>query len=86
MARVEGWLRNPFKAVARLAFCGNMLLRLLWSALPVFRRNYHPRKHPMVLNKQNPIQIAWRRYESAGGDVLEIDHQKMAQIIGIDPA
>ena len=86
MAKVEGWLRNPFKAITRLAFCGNMLLRLLWSALPVLRGNYHPRKHPLVLNKQNPIQIAWRRYEKSGGNVLEIDHQKMAQILGIEPA
>jgi uncharacterized protein len=84
MAKVEGWLRNPFKAAARLAFCANMLLRLLWAALPVFRRGYHPRTHPLVTTRQNPIQIAWRRFESAGGDVLAIDRAKMAQILGLD--
>ncbi|MDB5988569.1 MAG: metal-dependent hydrolase [Nevskia sp.] len=86
MARIEGWLRNPFRAVAKLSFCGVMLMRLLNSALPVFRRSYHPRRHPVVTSQQNPIQMAWRRYEHNGGDVLAIDHHKMAQIMGIDPA
>lgn len=86
MAKVEGWLRNPFKAISRMAFCVGMLLRLLRSALPVFRRDYHPRRHPMVTSHQNQIQIAWRRYESQGGDVLEIDHQKMAEIMSVKPA
>jgi uncharacterized protein len=86
MAKVEGWLRNPFKAVAKMAFCIAMLWRLLKSALPVFSKNYHPRNHPMVTTHQNAMQIAWRRFESNGGNVLEIDHAKMAQIMGLDPA
>ncbi|AXQ30531.1 metal-dependent hydrolase [Solimonas sp. K1W22B-7] len=86
MARVEGWLRNPFRGAVRLGFCGLMLLRLLKSALPVFRKDYHPRRHPLVTTQQNPIQIAWRRYESRGGDVLEIDRAKMARIMGVEPA
>ena len=84
MARIEGWLRNPFRAISSMAFCGSMLLRLLWSALPVFRGGYHPRNHPLVTSRQNPIQIAWRRYEGQGGDVLEIDHRKMAEMLGLD--
>ncbi len=83
MARVEGWLRNPFRAVRRLGFCGLMLLRLLKSALPVFRKGYHPRRHPMATTRQDPIQIAWRRYEHSGGDVLEIDHARMAEIMAV---
>lgn len=83
MARIEGWLRNPFTAVSKMTFCFVMLLRLLRSALPVFKKGYHPRSHPMVTTRQNPIQIAWRRYFSAGGNVLEIDRNKMAQIMGV---
>ena len=83
MVRVEGWLRNPFKAVYHIIFGAMMLLRLLRSALPVFRRGYHPRHHPLVTTAQNPIQIAWRRFEDDGGDVLEIDHAKMAQIMDL---
>lgn len=85
MARVEGWLRNPFKAVSTFGFLGSMIARLLHAAMPVLRRDYHPRHHPIATTQQNPIQIAWRRYESSGGDVLEIDHAKMALIMGIKP-
>ena len=86
MARVEGWLKNPLKAIAKFGFLGSMILRLLHAALPVLSRNYHPRRHPIVTTQQNAIQMAWRRFEGAGGDVLEIDHAKMAQIMGIEAA
>ncbi len=83
MAKVEGWLRNPFSAVKKMSYCIITLARFLKSALPVFKRNYHPRTHRMVTTAQNPIQIAWRRYEKNGGDILEIDHQRMAEIMGV---
>ena len=83
MARVEGWLRSPLKAVSTFCFMGGMIARLVHAALPVWRRDYHPRHHPIATTRQNPIQIAWRRFESADGDVLEIDHTKMARIMGI---
>jgi len=86
MAKVEGWLRlrNPFKAVSCMAFCFAMLLRFLKAALPVFRKSYQPRNHPLVTTKQDPIQIAWRRYyQTDGADVLEIDREKMATIMGL---
>jgi predicted metal-dependent hydrolase len=82
MIRREGWTRNPLKGLSRMVFCASMLLRLARAALPVLRRGYHPRKHPMVTSDQNPIQIAWRRYEAEGGDVLAIDHRKMSEILG----
>jgi len=83
MARVEGWLRNPFKGAAKLWFCVHMLLRLLNAALPVFRKDYHPRRHPIATTAQDPIQIAWRRYEAADGDVLKIDHARMAEMLRV---
>ncbi|MGB0954892.1 MAG: metal-dependent hydrolase [Panacagrimonas sp.] len=83
MARREGWLRNPFRAISRMSYCFWMLGRLAYAALPVLRKDYHPRKHPIATSAQNPIQIAWRRYEGQGGDVLEIDHVKMAQIMRV---
>lgn len=86
MAGVEyGWKR-PFKTVRAMGFCFYMLGRLAHSALPVFKRGYHPKNHPLVTNQQNSIQVAWRRYAKAGGDVLEIDHKKMAQIMGLSAA
>ena len=47
----------------------------------MFRRRYHPRNHPIATTAQNPIQIAWRRYEAGGGDVLAIDHAKLAKML-----
>lgn len=81
MARVEGWLRNPLRAVQTLGFCAMMLLRLLRAALPVFRSSYHPRRHPIATTRQNPIQVGWRRYIREDGDVLEIDPARMAEIL-----
>lgn len=84
MVKVEGWLRNPIRAISCMAFCGKMLWSLLKNALPVFRKNYHPRSHPKVTTEQNRIQIAWRRFENNGGDVLDIDHDKMAEIMHLN--
>ena len=85
MARVEGWLRNPLRAASSLFFCGHMLWRLLANALPVFRKSYHPRRHPRVTTRQNCVQVAWRRFHSEGGDVLAIDHAKMAEVMRLAP-
>lgn len=81
MIRREGYLRSPLRALYALGFGSAMLLRLLRAGLPVLRRGYHPRQHPMVNDQQNPIQKAWRRYAAKGGDVLAIDAQKMAAML-----
>ncbi|WP_169560497.1 metal-dependent hydrolase [Nevskia ramosa] len=83
MARHEGWLRSPWKALKTMAFCGEMLGRLFIAALPVFSASYHPRRHPIATTRQDPIQIAWRRFEADGGDVLSIDHAKMAAMMRV---
>lgn len=85
MANVEGWMSNSFKATASISSCLWFLGRLAWNALPVLRKGYNPRRHPLVTRKQNPIQIAWRRYEKAGGDVLEINRDKMEKIMNLIP-
>lgn len=86
MAKVEyGWKR-PFRFLKSMGFGVNILSRLVYSALPVLRRSYHPKKHRLVTNQQNPIQVAWRQYENDGGNVLEIDRTKMAEIMGIPEA
>ncbi len=86
MSKREGWLRNPFVATRKLGFCAVLLCRFLKTSFPVFSRHYHPRNHPLVTNRQNPIQQAWRRYDYEGGDVLAIDHRKMAEIMGVPVA
>lgn len=86
MARREGWLRRPASALATLGFGTTMLLRLLRAGLPTLRRGYHPRRHPLVNDRQNPIQKAWRRYAAQGGDVLSIDRGKMQAMLDLDGA
>lgn len=83
MARVEGWIRGPVSAVRQMGYCTLMLSRLLHRALPVFRRSYHPRRHPLVTDAQNAIQVAWRRYALNDGDVLKLDHARMARMMNI---
>lgn len=80
-----GW-RRPLRAAKSLGFCFYLLGRLAYNALPVLKRDYHPKRHPLVTNRQNPIQVAWRHYEHNGGNVLEIDHQKMAEIMSVPRA
>ena len=81
MARVEGWLSNPLKAAKYMGFCLKTLAEMAWQTLPVFRKNYNPRNHPLATNKQSPVAIAWRKHSAAGGDVLAIDRQAMRKIM-----
>lgn len=81
MARHEGWLKNPFKAAKSLGFLVTTLGQMAWQTLPVFRKNYNPRNHPLATSKQDPVAIAWRRHESKGGNVLDIDREAMREML-----
>jgi len=81
MARIEGWFKNPLKAIGAIAFCFKTLGQMAWQTLPVFRKNYNPRTHPLATSKQDPVAIAWRRHDAKGGNVLDIDRDAMAQIM-----
>ena len=81
MARRSGYLRNPWRALKTTAFVTRTLLHMLWLAKPVMSRRYHPRNHPLVTDRQNPIAVAWRKFEGNGGDVLAIDREKMDMIL-----
>ena len=83
MARHEGWLKSPFKAVKSFGFLFATLGEMAWQTLPVFRKNYNPRNHPLATSKQDPVAIAWRRHAKKGGNVLDIDREAMAQILEI---
>ncbi|MFN3239130.1 MAG: metal-dependent hydrolase [Pseudomonadales bacterium] len=50
------------------------------SALPVFKRDYHPRNHPICTSSQNPIAIAWREYHKGGGNTEFLSDDVMAQL------
>ncbi|RJF86378.1 metal-dependent hydrolase [Oleomonas cavernae] len=81
MCKVSGFLRNPWRAWRSTAFLASTLSRMAWLSLPVFSRKYHPRNHPLVTDRQNPIAVGWRNFEGKGGDVLAIDREKMKTIL-----
>lgn len=81
MARIEGWLKNPIKATKSLGFLFSTLGQMAWQTLPVFRKDYNPRHHPLATSKQDPVAIAWRKHDKKGGNVLDIDRAAMAEIL-----
>lgn len=83
MARHEGWLKNPFRAIKVMWFLFATLGDMAWQTRPVFRKAYNPRHHPLATSKQNPVAIAWRRHAKQGGDVLRIDRAAMSKIMQV---
>ncbi len=83
MCKAEGYFDNPIKVTKAIAFLLRVLGQMMWASRPVLIKTYHPRRHPLVTTRQNPIAVSWRRFHKAGGDVLEIDRAKMEEIMGI---
>lgn len=73
MIQGEGWYRQPRKALSAWRFFASFAFDLFWSALPVFRRRYHPRLHPRCNQDQNRIAVAWRAWTQAGGDPTRLE-------------
>lgn len=81
MCRVEGYFKSLKGSWKALSFITWMGARMVGLSLPVFRRSYSPRAHPLVNRKQNPVGFAWRNFEHKEGDILAIDKAKMARIL-----
>ena len=77
MVRGEGLYQKPRKALKAWRFFCGFGFDLAKSALPVLKRNYHPRRHPICNDEQNPIAMAWREHYRRGGNVLELNDQIM---------
>lgn len=86
MASVEYGTRRPLRFLSSMGFLASTLSKFVYRVLPVFRKSYHPKRHPLVTNKQNRVQVAWRRYEHDGGNVLEIDRKKMEKMLDVQQA
>jgi len=81
MCKIEGYMKSPRKFLSATGFLLHTVGIMIWSVLPVFSKNYHPRNHPLATSRQNPIATGWRRFQRSGGDVLSIDKAKMAEIM-----
>lgn len=83
MTKKEGWRRSPWRALKAYGFLFKTLGDMAWQTLPVLRKNYNPRNHPLVTDKQSPVAVAWRKHAQADGNVLAIDRDEMARIMQI---
>jgi len=65
MGRVEGFWRQPVRGFKAAKFFLRFAADLALSVLPVLKRNYHPRNHPICNEQQNKVALAWReRYDA----------------------
>ncbi|MEM7220428.1 MAG: metal-dependent hydrolase [Pseudomonadota bacterium] len=68
MVNREGYWRRPLRALRAWGFFLSFAKDLAASALPVLKRGYHPRLHPICNDEQNPIAVGWRKRYEAGLD------------------
>lgn len=81
MCAVEGYFRGPRRAWRALSFGARVIATMIRWSIPAFRSSYTPRNHPLANERQNPVAMAWRTFEDAGGFVAEIDRAKMQAIM-----
>lgn len=81
MVRKEGYLKNPWRAIKALSFFVSFSAQLAWAAMPVLKRGYHPRDHPMCSTMRSPIAVSWTKFYSMGKDVLELDNAQMRDMV-----
>ena len=53
---------------------------LFAASLPVYRKGYHPRHHPICNQAQNPIATAWRQYHASGQNVKILNQNTMQSL------
>ena len=73
MGRLEGFWGQPARGFKAGKFFIRFALNLARSALPVLKRNYHPRRHPVCNEHQNRVAVAWRERYDAGLTTLAIE-------------
>ena len=81
MCKVEGYFKSIRGTYKSISFLVKTMGKMAYLALPVLKRNYTPRDHPLVNQRQNPVGFAWRNWQNDGGEVLEIDKKLMAKIL-----
>ena len=82
MLKVEDYYSSQAKALKGWKFFVAFAADLAIHAIPVLRRGYHPRHHPVCNNEQNQIAVAWREYHKAGNDAQFLSDEVMAELIG----
>ncbi|MEE2890829.1 MAG: metal-dependent hydrolase [Pseudomonadota bacterium] len=75
ISKLRSW--RFFAGFARDLFC---------ASLPVLRRGYHPRRHPICTSGQNRIATAWRLYTERGGDAHFLDEDAVHTMLAGTPS
>jgi predicted metal-dependent hydrolase len=83
MGHVEGFWRAPVRGFKAAKFFFRFALDLARSALPVLKRNYHPRSHPICNEHQNRIALAWRERYDAGLTTLAIEQGDLTHALEV---
>ena len=77
MIKKEGYYSSLFKTFKAWKFFLSFGFELGYTALPVLKRDYHPRNHPICNDKQSEIAIAWREFYSSGNNTLTLTQDDM---------
>ena len=80
MLPAEGYYASLPRAWKGWKFFAGFAYDLARSAWPVLKRGYHPRNHPVACASQNRIAVAWREYESTGGNAELLTDAVMARL------
>jgi hypothetical protein len=81
MIKMEGYYSSLSKAIKAWKFFFTFGFELGYTALPVLRKNYHPRNHPICHEKQSEIAISWRKYYSEGNNPHKLTEKHMAVLL-----
>ena len=81
MIKREGYYSSLSKAIKAWKFFFTFGFELGYSALPVLRKSYHPRNHPICHEKQSEIAISWRRYYSKGNNSHKLTQKDMELLL-----
>ena len=80
MLTVEKCYATPRRALKAWGFLLRIGMALARSALPVMKRNYSPRTHPLCNERQNRIAVAWRAWTAAGGNPHHLSDEVVLQM------
>lgn len=75
---------RPYNLKKRLSawkFFTGFAFDLATAAIPVLKKSYHPRNHPICNDDQNQVAIAWRQYFDNGEDALRLTNNDITKML-----
>ena len=85
MIKGEGYYGSWRRALKAWRFFASFASDLAIAALPVLKKRYHPRLHPICNDEQNQVALAWRKHHKNGYNVLSLDNSAIQQMLSSSP-